>query len=333
MNLKVLCFVALGIVLLSLFISKTKENMHETQQNKEQSYGERSYGEQSYDQSHQSTLNQNLTGDSMYVATPDKPRPTQRNVINQYSNPYFSAREQHPVLAYQYAHDKGINPANIGDPIRIPMISGPTGLYGEPSNFASSLIHSRGSIPIEQFGPFSGKPQGVPVPANSLKYSNEAYNPDIFRYAPPHVQMQAPQQPIIENKIVPLIEPGTNFPYQVKPSSAPFFKPYGPNMPIVDVPFVGSVNAYAPFPEVQSSWEKVGILTSKENAILNLYRRAIAPAQNLWEYQVQDKNGFVISLRNVKYVEDGDLIEQIPGKAGMGPWKVHDFVQDKYIWV
>lgn len=332
MNLKVLCFVVLGVVLLSLFISKSKENMGPgSQRNMSDGMAD---GMSRESQESVPTLNQNLTGDSMYVATPDKPRPTQRNVINQYSNPYFSAREQHPVLAYQYAHDKGINPASIGDPIRIPMISGPTGLYGEPSNFVSSLIHSRGSIPVEGFGPYPGKPQGVPVPANSLKYSNEAYNPDIFRYTPPDVRMHAQQQPIIENQIIPLIEPGTNFPYQVKPSSAPFFKPYGPNMPIVGVPFVGSVNAYAPFPEVNSAWQKSGILTStKENAILNLYRRPIAPAQNLWEYQVQDKNGFVISLRNVKYVENGDQIESIPGKAGLGPWVVHDFVQDKYIWV
>lgn len=331
MDLKVLCFIILGAVLLSLFISRPKEHMGP---------GPRQETVE-LDQRYESLKNRD---ESMYVATPNVPRPTQRNLINQYSNPYFSAREPHPVLAYQSSHDKGIIPANIGDPIRVPMISGPTGLYGEPSNFAGSLIHSRGSIPIESFrsetfGPYPGKPQGVPVPANSLKNINENYNPDIFRFSPlgltgTTLRGYAQRPSYIETQVIPVIEPGSNLPYQAKPTSGDFYRPYGPNIPVADVPFVGSVNSYAPLPEVNSPWEKSGILTStRDDAILNLYRRPIAPAQNLWEYQVQDKNGFVIRLQNVKYVEDGDLIEYIPGKSGMGPWKVHDFVQNKYIWV
>src|SRR5689334_13891867 len=37
------------------------------------------------------------------------------------------ASDKHPVLKYQRMHDKGINPASTGDPIRIPDVSGPLG--------------------------------------------------------------------------------------------------------------------------------------------------------------------------------------------------------------
>ena len=130
------------------------------------------------------------------------------------------------------------------------------------------------------------------------------------------------------------VPPQAPLPPQHGPSSSQFFRPYGPNIPVGDVPFIGSVNSYAPFPEVVTPWEKAGILTShKDDQILNLYRRPIAPLQDLWEYQVQDKDGFVIKLVGVNYIDNGDIIQHVIGKNGLGPWKAHLFVENKYIWV
>lgn len=343
--------------------------------------------------------------------------PSHDNIESQYSNPYLSIREKHPVLAYQYAHDKGINPANIGDPIRSPMIGGGAmGLYGEPTSFSDSLLFSRGSFPTglgpkgrdedliagpgnsrENYsregdgyarrreaysngeGPYPGKPMNVPVPANSLKISNEQYNPDMFRFSKLAQGTIGTAVPLHVNG-VPLpgvgayssgsasygaaertaalgyggnnnrggynmpytgggmpeyvTPPGADLPPQTRPLySGDYFRPYGPNIPVSNVPFIGSVNAYAPFPEVNNPWEKAGVLSSQsgKERLLNLYRRPIAPLQDLWEYQVQDKNGFVIKL-NAKYLQNGDIVHHITGEEG-GPWKVHDYVQNKYIWV
>lgn len=252
------------------------------------------------------------------------------------SFPFQNVRDMHPVLAYQYMHDNAINPANLGDPIRIPDVAGSKdGLYGAPKNFLDSLTIDRGS---------------VPVPMGSLKMTSERYNKDMFRFNPLATGTAAtPTQPTRDNfSIAPVTPgytsanrdqknvtlPGSLLPRQTNPYSSNFFRPYGPNVPVEPVPFFGSVNAYAPFPAVENPWEKAGILTSVGgDQILNLYRRPIAPLQDLWEYQVQDKDGFVIKLENVKYLEDKDLVPFIVGKVGMGPWKVHIFVQNKYIWV
>lgn len=292
----------------------------------------------------------------LYFATKKKEHyPPDANINAQYSNPVLSVREKHPVLAFQQMHDEGINPANVGDPIRIPnTVNGPMGLYGEPSRFVDSLRYSFGSIPVpppgenENFGPAPGKPLGIPVPMGALKQTNEYYNPDMFRFSPlaAGTIATALRPPLINGVPLPtplppsnsqVTVPGADFPYQMKPvASGDFFRPYGPNVPVSNVPFFGNVNAYAPFPEINTPWEKAGLLTTtgdEKNEILNLYRRPIAPLQDLWEYQVQDKNGFVIKLENIKYLENGDVIQHILGKNGLGPWKVTIFVQNKYIWV
>lgn len=330
--------------------------------------------------------------------------PPRNGIAAQYSNPNVSIRDMHPVLAYQYAHSKGINPANLGDPIRVHNVGGgKMGLYGEPSIFTDALIYSKGSIPVdarpkgrdedlvsgpgnrmsdaaayarkreaysEGEGPYPGKPLNVPVPAGSMKVSNEAYNPDMFRFSPlaagtigsavPFSQAMVSGVPLpvtgaaawsaapppskiggyhlpYSGALPQVTAPGSDFPLQTRPlASGDFFRPYGPNVPVANVPFFGSVNAYAPFPEVNTPWEKSGILTSIEgpqagrDQIMNLYRRPIAPLQDLWEYQVQDKNGFVIKL-HAKYLQNGDIIPHVTGKEGS--WKVHDYVQNKYIWV
>lgn len=305
--------------------------------------------------------------------------PPRNGISAQYSNPSLSFKDKHPVLAYQYSLSKGINPANLGDPIRVHNVGGGAqGLYGEPSVFAEALTVSRGSIPISpdddegasysrrreaysgEEGPYPGKPQNVPVPAGAMKASNEQFNPDMFRFSPLAVGTVGSAVPFLGPTNAPpwssspgnqgsyhipysgalpqVTAPGSDFPPQTRPLySGDFFRPYGPNVPVANVPFFGSVNSYAPFPEVNTPWEKSGILTSISTGrggdspqILNLYRRAIAPLQDLWEYQVQDKNGFVIKL-HAKYLQDGDIVPHVAGKEGS--WKVHDYVQNKYIWV
>jgi hypothetical protein len=330
----------------------------------------------------------------------DSVYPPRNGISAQYSNPSISIRDRHPVLAYQYAHSKGINPANIGDPIRVHNIGGGSqGLYGETNSFTDALIFSKGSHPVDiqpkgrdedliagpgnnatdgagyarrreaysgDEGPYPGKPLNVPVPASAMKVSNEGYNPDMFRFSPLaagtigtavrdsrlYSSMTANGVPLpiygekgwasrrhegyslpYSGSLPEVTAPGADFPAQTRPlASGDFFRPYGPNVPVQNVPFFGSVNSYAPFPEINTPWEKSGILTSlnEKGRILNLYRRPIAPLQDLWEYQVQDKNGFVIKLAE-KYLENGDVIPHVTGKEG--PWKVHDYVQNKYIWV
>lgn len=85
--------------------------------------------------------------------------------------------------------------------------------------------------------------------------------------------------------------------------------------------------------EVATGWEKAGLCISKDETnshLLNLYRRPIVPLQDLWQYSVQDKNGFIIPLTQT-YLEDGDLVSDIKGKPGL--WKVNIYYKDKYVWV
>ena len=65
------------------------------------------------------------------------------------------------------------------------------------------------------------------------------------------------------------------------------------------------------------------MLTTKDPAkggLLNLYRRNIAPLQDLFKYTVQDKDGFIIPLKET-YLEDGDTVPEVIGKEVDGPWK------------
>jgi len=202
---------------------------------------------------------------------------------------------KHPVLEYQQIVSEGQIPATLGDPIR--------------------------SITGSTIGP-------VPVPRGALKMSSEKY-----KY--PFYYQQVPLAP-----------------YN-------YFKPYGPNQqsmqsglnlsdtpfynrgfslpalgPSVDIPFISSVNSFAPFPEVESSWEKTGILTTvnqDDDSILNVYRRPIAPLQDLFIYMVQDKDGFLIKLKD-GLLEDGNIVV-VPGKESKGSWEYKDYSLNKYIWM
>lgn len=101
--------------------------------------------------------------------------------------------------------------------------------------------------------------------------------------------------------------------------------------------FVGSTY-FGPAPPVDTTWVKLGILVNdvsantgrpKDQKILDLYGREIAPAQELYQYQVKDKNGFFIPLNQNWYLEDGDVINNIPGKPGR--WRIVN--EKRYVWV
>jgi hypothetical protein len=239
----------------------------------------------------------------------------------------IALRDMHPVLAYQYLH-KGIDPANLGDPIRIPEVAGPRGAY---HNNYEDLLVNRSTVPIQM---------------NMLKETNERYNSKFYK-----IKDRGISVPPFGNNTTSFRESNINigppespynspsqygFPTTSKPPmSHGFFKPYGPFESLDDIQFIGSVNAYAPFPEVNTPWEKCGLLTSvdiEEGQILNLFRRPIAPLQDLWQYSVQDKDNFIIQLREHKLIENGDIIPPIVGKEKYGAWKATIFVQNKYIW-
>lgn len=217
---------------------------------------------------------------------------------------------RNPVLKYQQYASSGRDPATLGDPI-LPVLN--------------SVGPARSAYDSVNMGPTPGRMLNIPVPQGSLKTTNEHYKYPFY--------------------------------YQQKPLAPyDFFKPYGPNASSMqngllyaddpfytkdrpylefsntgDVPFIGSVNSYAPFAEVQTPWEKSGILTKiGEEQILNIYRRPIAPVNDIFEYMVQDKDGFMIPLKNT-FLENEDVVNYIPGKGG--PWKVHIYVNNKYIWV
>ena len=124
-----------------------------------------------------------------------------------------------------------------------------------------------------------------------------------------------------------------DFPYQRRPQrSNDFFKPYGPNAVGDNINFVGSGSSFMPYPEVVTPWEKMGVLTPNngDSGVLNLFRRPIAPLQDLWEYSVQDKNGFIVRLDTTKYLDTGDKVDVL-GKTG--EWGVKSYLNDKFIYV
>jgi hypothetical protein len=76
---------------------------------------------------------------------------------------------------------------------------------------------------------------------------------------------------------------------------------------------------------------KLGILTRGapgKDGILDLFIRPIFPGQDLYEYYVRDKNDFIIKLKQTRWLENGDVVNHIPGKEGA--WKVNVFTN--YVW-
>lgn len=178
-------------------------------------------------------------------------------------------------------------------------------------------------------GPVLGLSMNIPVPRDSLKIIGEHYKFPFYynqKPLPPYDYFKpfGPNQEKMQSTIV-----DSDIPFYARNNNT-YALPYTGQG---QIPFVGSVSAFAPFPEVTTPWEKVGLLTNSQNHILSLYRRPIAPLQDLWNYTVQDKDGFIIPLKQDGLIKDGDMITDIVGKTGLGPWKVHIFVKDKWVWV
>ncbi len=298
---------------------------------------------------------------------------TGASVNNPHIRPQHTEAKDNPLLRHQRIASGGNLPTVQGDPIRTPTYIGPSVAgyrlytYNQPWKRAYDIItapdfssqvaqvvetqETKAQIPqapIDGYtnmpytydigtrgpggpdslgpgsGPYPGMPLGVPVPRGSLKKTSEKYGYPFYKASRP-----------------------------LKPYD--YFKPFGPNQNVNqdanyvdtpfyargmystgytgDIPFISSVDAFAPFPEVNSDWEKTGMLTTKDpekGGILNLYRRPVAPLQDLFKYSVQDKNGFIIPLKE-NYLEDGDTVPDVIGKGG--PWNVHVFTKDKYVWV
>lgn len=172
-------------------------------------------------------------------------------------------------------------------------------------------------------GPTVGVPMGVPVPAGTLKETSEKYDAPFYRALRP-----------LESddffKPYDLGQPSPN----IVVSDTPFYRRRISSSP--NLPFVSSVNAFAPRKEVDTKWEKMGIIQTvdpKDNTIMNIYRRPIAPLQDLYEYAVQDKDGFIVPLVGIAYLENGDTIKSVAGRESLGPWKVNIYVSNKYVWM
>lgn len=235
----------------------------------------------------------------------------------------------------------GLDPTTLRDPSRAIDYTGP--IYGNIDEYVDGVrIYD-----AQHRGPVPGEMMNVPVPMGAMKDTSE-------KYKRPFAMRAVGQQSIpLTRGGTPLIYPargpyygvrgGQTFPDQMRPiGSANFFKPYGPNDTLENIPFYSKVDSFHPFPEVMTDYEKIGLFVRESKCqrndldceegnseILNAYRRPIAPLQDLFEYMAQDKNGFIIKLHE-KYLNNGDIVPRIIGKGG--PFRLHAFEQNKWIW-
>lgn len=264
-----------------------------------------------------------LSNDDLRLQISRRMRKVNRN--HNYRQP-----RQHPVLNYQRRTSYDTHPANYGDPIRPPVdIAGPV-VYGSNYDRYTYDANGRAKVYGENMGPYPGKPLNIPVPQSSLKMSSEEYKYPFYNQS-------------IPLKPYDFFKPYGNNRYSMQRdivvSDTPFYKRrslgglrYNGLQP---VPFISSVNSYSPFPEVNTPWEKAGMIQTEitsDDTVMNLYRRPIAPLQDLFEYAVQDKNGFIIPLKNINFLENNDTIPFVPGYESKGPWKVKIYVNNKWVW-
>lgn len=247
-------------------------------------------------------------------------------IEKQYSRPYIdavsSAYEKREIARAFNTLQNAVNPSELGDPIIYPRTSGPV---SSPS-FTGVLVYDERNP-----GPRVGEKMNVPVPQGTLAQYSYPYNKYLI----------SSRMPAFQRAFAPTSQgQGPDFPWSQRPlESNDFFKPYGPNTPPNFPSFVGNVSSFAPVPEVITPWEKAGLLISETDypsgsskpQLMNLYRRPIAPLQDLWEYNAQDADGFVIRLDQKRFLENGDVISHIPGKPGT--WKVNLPSDNKYVWV
>ena len=247
-------------------------------------------------------------------------------------------RRQHPVLEYQRRASYDTHPANYGDPIR-PLGIGASPAPSRYTERYDSRVQPRSKKSSRDNayaydspgdGPYPGKPLNVPVPQASLKMSSEKYSYPFHYQKKPlspydYFKPYGPNSPEMQNEIV----------Y----ADTPFYKRQGEEFATGytgsgAIPFISSVNSFAPFPEVQTAWEKTGMIQTedkRDTTIMSLYRKPISAINDLFEYTVQDKDGFVVPLK-VNYLEDGDTIKSVPGREALGPWKVNIYVNNKWVW-
>jgi hypothetical protein len=66
---------------------------------------------------------------------------------------------------------------------------------------------------------------------------------------------------------------------------------------------------------------------------MNFYRRPISESMDVWQYKVQDKHGFEITIPQTnKYIENGENIGTIVGKENKGSWVVHLDEPNKWVY-
>lgn len=294
-----------------------------------------------------------------YIKDSDRPEGYEDDLLYQNVYKASDSRPDHPVLRYQREASNMTWPANWGDAIRPLQTSGPayegtpgSGVEQVHSGYKRAYAPSGIITSIDGSGPFVGRPIGVPVRNSDLKETNEIYRGPFYpRYMGVDQRMDMGNVGDGMGNVVryPRVDDLRRLERPLQ--SSDYFRPYGPNetqnISISDTPFYrrpegppsqffGSADAYYPFPEVNTPWEKIGILTTvnpSEDTILNLFRRPIAPLQDLFEYTTQDKNGFVIPLERRSLIENDDIIERVRGYENKGPWRANIFVNNKFIWV
>ena len=198
-----------------------------------------------------------------------------------------------------------------------------------PGNF-----RNQGAYDPNYPGPAPGKPMNVPVPSGMLKDTNDRYRNTVGVAPTP----QYPPPPFgYPSQYVPYPQP--QYPPYYPTQQYPYPQPYNPYpsspFPVAPSAWFSSVNPGAPFVPIDPAWQRAGILTRVDqpnhSELLNLYRRPIAPLQEVWEYAAQDKNLFWLSLAAQRYLNDGDIVENVIGKGG--PWRVHLMAGNKWSWV
>ena len=74
-------------------------------------------------------------------------------------------------------------------------------------------------------------------------------------------------------------------------------------------------------------WQKVGVLTG-DNDTLNLYSRPTTYNDDMWQYRVEDKDGFFVDIGEMQTLKTGNVVYSVPGKSSITNWKVNIYKRD-----
>ena len=274
------------------------------------------------------------------IRTPTYVGPSVRGYrLHTYNQPWnyaYTGLTTAPDFASQIAQTEETEETKAARP-QDPIIDGYRGPYD---------IGSRGPGGPDSLGPgsgpYPGMPMGVPVPRGTLKKTSEKYGYPFYKASRP-LKPYDYFKPFGPNQNVNQDANYVDTPFYARQQSRVWDNP-GTGLEYDrggifggggDIPFISSVDAFAPGLEVDSAYEKRGILQTvdeDDTTILNVYARPIAPLQDLFRYTVQDKDGFIVPLKQ-NYLENGDIVPEVIGKEALGKWRFRDFVKDKYIWV